>query len=135
VCLCAVNPVGRLAPSGQWQGEKAKLSPRGIEQGWASELDKTMAEQRVLVTVAKARALFQVRCPLCFPLRCTRMLVSSLPPPPPATPNALTPTRACVRPCVPSPHCPNRHAHPVTASCPSPSLPLLPPPHTHPLVA
>ena len=46
------------------QSEKTRLSPRGIEQGWAAELDKSMVEQRVLVTVSKARALFQVAKPL-----------------------------------------------------------------------
>ena len=44
--------------------ERARVSPRAVEQGWVEELDKNVDEHRVLVTDAKMKALFQHAKPL-----------------------------------------------------------------------
>ena len=46
------------------QRERARVSPRAVEQGWVEELDKNVDEHRVLVTDAKMKALFQHAKPL-----------------------------------------------------------------------
>ena len=46
------------------QRERARVSPRAVEQGWVEELDTNVDEHRELVTAAKMKALFEHAKPL-----------------------------------------------------------------------